>query len=97
MPGGVRGLRIRWESQRQRGAAGASDGIREGIKAGSLKPLGHGKSGHIAPSLDFYFQGTLGAGKVDEVPWGKAGTGRRVSVLLATLSTILPAPRRSVV
>jgi len=41
--------------------------MREGIKAGSLKPRGRGKSGHAAPSLAFYFEGILGAGKVGEV------------------------------
>lgn len=71
-PRGAGGLRTGWESQWQRGAARTRDGIRQGLKAGSPKPLGCGKSGHIASSLAFYFQGILGAGKVGEVPWGKA-------------------------
>lgn len=65
------GAAIRWESQWQRGAARARGGLREGIKAGSLKPLGHAKCGHVALSLAFCFQGIVGAEKKKLNPLGK--------------------------
>lgn len=66
------GAAIRWESQRQHGAARARNGLREGIKSGNLKPLGHGKSAHVALSFAFYFQGIVGAEKMRLNPLGKS-------------------------